>query len=691
MAHSDQQLDPGTQESLAPEMTELLLELSAGVHRHAMYPPGHPSLLNVADGVHERLKKVLDARAAVTVAVAHDQLIVEGGASDPDHPVLSELARRLHDHQLGAMSFDKGVTLPQLEDLLERLANDVERGYEPLGLLDEKIPSWAHIRLFPVGYDQLKIRGGAAGPEDEAGEPGERPPNPATELWLTLAKSALATDEIGMADADPLKLAEKLEAHVDDEFEENVMGNLLQLTEMLQHRPDDEAAEVRDQVSELIGALDPETLERLLEMGGDFDQRRKFVLDASQSLALDSVMKLLESAAQASGQNISTLLVRLLKKLARHADGSTGPAKAQAEEELRNNVEELIDTWNLEDPNPDQYTSVLDAMASSAGALSEGGGQEITGSLRVLQMALEVDGWGTTVEGALHQLYGDRQISDLLDLVESTDEDNGVGRRIDEILTNPRRYHQLLIEEALDEETLTRLSDRQTDPVEPLLEVLADADSRELRRRVFDQLTRLGDSADEAIMRHLQDERWFVQRNLLVLIQRLDPWPEGFDPEPYLSNPDARVRREAFTLAAGSEELRTRALTLGLSDEDERLAQMAVMEVRKGAPPAIIPTILNRIVRNENRPTQLRAAAIRVLRGAPLPMARDALIEVCLGGRGFLGRKALAPRSPELLAALGVLAHSWARDAKAKKVLSTARKSKDPEIQKAASPSRGAA
>jgi putative nucleotidyltransferase with HDIG domain len=373
--------------------------------------------------VHARLRKALQRQEALTVGVAHNQLVIEGAATDPNHPLISDLAGRLHDHQLGAISFDQGVTLPQVEALLQRLSHDVEQGFEPIGLVEsDELPSWAHVRLFPVGYDQLRIREGNGGgdSEDDA-----RSADQATDLWLQLAQTALETDEVGVRDADPLRLAKEIRGHGSD-VDEQVVGHLLKLTEVLQHRPRGEADAIRAQVSQLIQALDPDTLERLLEMGGDFDRRRKFLLDASQSLAVDSVVKILQTAATASDQTISTLLIRLLKKLAWHAEEDTGAARDEAEAALKENVEDLIEDWSLEDPNPNRYTLVLDSMAGAAPALAgESRGRETSGAVRVAEMALELDAWGATVHAAVIELFGQREVAGLLDVLDATGPGNG--------------------------------------------------------------------------------------------------------------------------------------------------------------------------------------------------------------------------------------------------------------------------
>src|SRR5688500_4798810 len=120
--------------ALSRELQEFLIELSIAVHRFAMYPPGHPSLGPAVENVVGRLAEIFGARGSVSIGVAQQQLVIEGVATDPRHPVLSDLARRLHGHQLGAMSFSKGTNARDVQGMLRLLASESEREGDPVGL-----------------------------------------------------------------------------------------------------------------------------------------------------------------------------------------------------------------------------------------------------------------------------------------------------------------------------------------------------------------------------------------------------------------------------------------------------------------------------------------------------------------------------------------------------------------------------
>lgn len=138
--------------ALSRELQEFLIELSIAVHRFHMYPPGHPSLNPAVENVVGRLAEIFESRRSVSIGVAQQQLVIEGVATDPRHPVLSDLARRLHGHQLGAISLAKGTNTLELDGLLQLLARESEREGDPVGLWSaDRLPKWEFAQIHPVG------------------------------------------------------------------------------------------------------------------------------------------------------------------------------------------------------------------------------------------------------------------------------------------------------------------------------------------------------------------------------------------------------------------------------------------------------------------------------------------------------------------------------------------------------------
>src|SRR5205807_1389437 len=149
-------------------------------------------------------------------------------------------------------------------------------------------------------------------------------------------------------------------------YDQVIVGYLLQIADELKTAGSAEGVALRRRTSRLIGALKPETLRRLVEMGGDFVQRRNFVYDATDGMAVDAVLDIVRAAADSSHQTISHSLVRMLSKLAAHAEGGVVEVRPQADAALRDQVRRLLQGWTLTDPNPGAYGAPRDGGRRAA-------------------------------------------------------------------------------------------------------------------------------------------------------------------------------------------------------------------------------------------------------------------------------------------------------------------------------------
>ena len=402
--------------TLPRELADFLIEFSIALHKHAMYPGGHPTLAPAADGVARRLAALLVERGKLSLGVARDQLIIEGVATDPRNPVLKDLADRLHRHHLGAVSFSRDVSAQELEDALKLIALDADRGADPIGLKPRaEIPRWPHVELYPLTFDRLELVGPA--PDAAEGGPGLAVTGGrGALLWVGLARAALAADElhrpadrkeepkppephafrpppvatssVPLSDteieaalsevhagamehdtAEPTAVAKAIEAHErGTAYDQVIVGYLLQIAEELKSAGGGEAIALKKKMSRLITSLDQNTLSRLVDMGGDTRQRRQFVLDASQGMAVDAVVDLVQ-AASGTGAPISNAMMRMLRKLSQHAERGPAARRTIADSALREQVAELVQGWALADPNPDGYAAALQKMSSAAPVL----------------------------------------------------------------------------------------------------------------------------------------------------------------------------------------------------------------------------------------------------------------------------------------------------------------------------------
>jgi len=689
---------PHERATLSRELSEFLIELSIALHKHSMYPEDHPSLGPAAAGVLRRADALLRDRSSLSLGVARNQLVIEGVATDPRHPVLAELAGRLHRHHLGAISFSRGVDAGEVQDMLRTLAVEADRTGRPLGLGDPaRLAAWQHVRLHPMTYERLELLDKSPNePLDVAADGGSGDESGrdarvrGAQLWIGLARAALA-GQIGEDDAPPTKpavIAKAIDEHPRGEaYDQVIVGYLLQIAEELKAAGGQEAVELRRRTSRLIGEMQPETLRRLIEMGGDGAQRQKFVIDASLGMAVDAVLDIVKAAAEASQHSMSGSLMRMLSKMAAHAEQGKPQARALADRALREQVRGLLTGWSLTDPNPEAYGQALQRMSQASTRVDDTiAWRHAPEPERLVQMSLEVGAVGPGVYRACGAMVDRGRLSVLIDLLEAAPEGTTTAEELWGRAVSPETLQWLLATEPVDfaivDRVLPRLGERAADP---LLDALASAQERATRRGLLDRLKRLGPVLGPSITARLADERWYVLRNLLTVLEELPELPIGFSVLPWLSHADPRVRLEAFKIGVQSPQERDRVITQALGDSEHRVARIALIAALQGVPPMALARIIGIATSRQGTP-DLRLLAIRVLGVARTPEAFEELVKLVDGGRTLLGKRKLLPRSRELVAAVAALATGWRAHPRTLELLALAAVSGDADVRAATDP-----
>ena len=673
--------------ALSKELSDFLIELSIGLHKNAIYPPGHPLLEGATAGIARRVESLLQDRASLSLGVARQQLIIEGVATDENNPVLRDLAQRLHRHHLGAVKFTQGVTASEIADALATVAVDAGRRAKPLGLEGpEVLQQWPHVRLFPLTFEQLQLLDEE--PEDteqdvekaEMRGGGSR----AAQLWIGLARAALAaeaTDE-KLDDAqstDPVVVAKAIDEHKKDAaYDQVVVGYLLQIAEELKTKGGKEAAALQKRISRLVGTLQPQTLARLLEMGGDSRQRKKFVIDAAQGMAVDAVVELVQAAANTSGQNISHSLVRMLSKLAVHADEGSAMTRTNADGALRDQVQQLISGWQLDDPNPDGYRLALEKMSRAAPVFRQSDDALPCEPERLLQMGIEIQILGEPVWRSVDALASRADLVPLLDVLDAAPE-GWMREALWRHIATSDRLHQQLGREPVNIAVVQRLAARmELSAAEPLLDALETADDR-MASSYVDMLSALGTDVGPLVASRIAGARWGVQRLLLLILGKLSELPEGFAPREFVRHPDGAVRREALRMLIKLPATRGMAIAAALADVDERIVRLALGAAMMNCPADAAKILMARASDPLLSP-DLRALGIRALSSYRSPNTITFLVGRTLGKKKFLRARSLAPKTPEMLASLAGIVTHWRDDVNANTVLALASASTDPEI-----------
>jgi hypothetical protein len=677
--------------TLPQDHAELLLELAVAVHKNAIYPGTHPLLLAAVDSLARRVTSFLEQTPTLSIGVARRQLIIEGVATDEEHPILRDLAARLHRHQIGALRLTRGLEKVELAEVLATVAIDVGRVEQPLGLMGpEVLQRWRNARLFPLTFDQLELIDDGLDAAAAEGEAARESRTRAAQLWIGLARAALAREATAdLPSTDPETVARAIDAHQGDSaYDQIVVGYMLQIADELNGDEKRTSAPLRDRVSKLVRGMEPRTLQRLLSMGGDAAQRFQFALNASHGLTVDAVVDVVRAAANVSGQTISTSLVRMLSKLAAHAERpNAGSAQARSDAEVRDQVRRLISSWELTDPNPDDYTTALNSISRHTAA-RDGDAAGHADDARMLQLALEVGTIGPHTERIFGLMLGRPDVTPLLDLLDAGPEGSTREALLARVVTAQRLFDALHCEHPntkLAERLALRLREVAVDPI---INLLADEEER-FHGWACDMLVRLADVSGPRVVERLLDAPVHAQRQMLHIVDRLGEWPAGFSPEPFTASPDAGVRREAVKLMLRREEMRDDAIVAGLDDSDERTVGIALAAALKRCPMPAVPILMRR-VESATVSAELRARAIRALAASGSLDAMRWIAHRSIKKHWLLGTPVLREKSPQLISSIAGLAAHWSSAPEAVEVLALVAKSKDADLRSAAARSGAA-
>jgi hypothetical protein len=638
-------VEAGDRES--PDSTAFLADLAMALHRFATYPAGHPSLPEAAERVLLRAAPLLDDRPVFTLEVDAGSLAPDGGSVPDRNLMMQDLGDRLRRHAVGAIVFRAGLGLDELTEALETLARDPVPAERPLGVLPAgDRPSWPNLQLRPRPSD------GAAPPPHQGGERGRfREPATLPALWEALARALAEGDQ--------------------------VEARLRAVLRGLQGFRDPAGEEIRSLASDLLDAMGPETVRALVHGGAGGSTFPPLAVEASRAgLAPATVVRLLEASLEVRGEGLSPTLRDLLFRLAGRAGGDApaGEARSEARSALGEQVERML---------PEDETGG-GLPWSGVPVQGEREGLTAPSPFRVVELALRLDEPGPALEAALHACVRQGDVSGILDLVEGSPSNSRTASRVEAFLFDPARLADLLSGPEVNEASLRRIVDVLGDEaIAPLFRQLAASASRPVRRKIFDRLVALGPRITPRAMEYLASDLWYVQRNMLALLQRFPVLPPGFSPMHHVRSDDVRVRREAVPLAFRDPGSREEALDAGLRDPDERIVRLGLLELRNGVPPSVVPLLVARLFGPDPHP-HLRSLVIRALGRSRSPEARQALLRVCGRREGDAGAAHHLPSpTPELITALHVLARGWPDDARVAPVLEAARTSADSRVRAA--------
>jgi len=666
---------PG-QVTLGREYWEFFIALSAGLQRAQMYPAGHPTLERAIGQVARRLEAVLANRQEAHFAIGPVQLFVGSAATDPDHLLLRELAGRFFRRSIGSIRLLRGVTAAELTGLLQAVAGEQT---------DTIHYSTPHVEVEPLRFDTLAIERGVESPISAAGE------HLARSVWRAIALAMLgeaggehaarfdeeaAAEEAGRAfDALPSDAARDGE----------VIHNLRVAAASARGPGTRHAALLRRQITGLLRGLSPATVERLLLLAGGAALGHGFLLDLVQMASAPTALEVLRAATRAEHRTMSPALLQLLGKIASHTYHGPSVSRPLADERFHDAVHELIEGWDrpaTDDEAELDYQETLDHLPAPLVPDLDPTEAYRSDPYRILTMSLDMAELGDGARRAIRALVARGRVTPLVKILGDLPPADPLRPQYQPLVATPDAVAALLRLHPVDIEALERLTPEVGVVAAPfLLDALAEADDRGLRRRLLALLARFGNAVAPLAIERYPGAPWYVQRNLLRLLQELPEPPAESVVGGFAEHPEARVRIEGLRLLLRHPAARARGIVQALGDRDPACMRVGVFASVESCPLAALP-LLMRMLLEHALEGDLRPLAIRALAPLDDPRVLEFLLRTAGRRIPFFGYR-VAPRSRDMLVSLGGLARHWRWHPKAGRLIARAERHRDVEVRRA--------
>ena len=569
-------------------LASLVAELNIACRNFRSYPQNHPLIaisLNKVIGIYDRL---LSGDTEIVIGVTRDALMVKNVLLDKKNLVFRDFAKTLFEHGIGVLLLHRGLSADELRNFnrILCLKRDEVRKQGGISTLWEQAEITS-LAIKPIRYDLFRVSENPLGMTWE----GEQPSRGLWERFvLTLVYhttvgceiSKLVSSENDDDEIDPRLLADILNRQMfslnDDPGADLSTTAISSFAELTRHQTGSSVdTDISfEKLGIFISSLNPELRRKFLASSFDIDNISNVTLaeEILPRLSASTVEETLEDIRQ-NRFMVPPAIIKILQKLSLHADRQKPDTTANRvdEAEINQKIRNIFREHAVEDFIPDTYREKLKKKVSLD--QSRQPAQIVVEDLMntldnhcienhisdiILQIIVQDDDPAQT----------NLLVSNLVDiyfyLLQTGDYDQiihliaqGDTSEIPLVVRDSLR-HYFASRKFMDEvlvglttwgktkyDAITRLIRIIGEPfIEVLLEHLIDEESLSLRRFLMDRIQEFGELARGTIIAHLYDNRWYVLRNLIIMLRQLDDITVLEHVRPLLSNANQRVRQEAL-------------------------------------------------------------------------------------------------------------------------------------------------
>jgi hypothetical protein len=606
-------------------LLELVRALAIAWKNLAAYPPGHPALVASLGLAHQRLQELFTASGTVTFGIASDGLLAGQEKLTSSHA--RDLARALYLREVALLRLEPGLQPAELETLLRGVSAVSTRGdVRPLA---EELAAGGvtHVRVESVDFSQVRLT------DETKDEPAPR------SLWDDLLRTILAGHVLSAEGRRLVDSGEAVNARGIAAVLGEVLGPAVAsegpasvepspapraslgpraaqaATRALQGTPAERVL-AANQVAELVRALPPDLRDMLIATAVKILACDETAAEALAALAggltPDTVLQALQRIK--NEVPLSSHALRLMHALSAAAPSPRLRQVQPPDPALLAELSVLFRDDDIDRYNPEEHQSLLEAAAIEVPVLVTA--QEIPElgdrletvtdealAERLAQTSVELlvrfagrDGTDTLlarIDGLFRSVLSSGRLElattlaeDLRRISDASDGRPSVRAQVDETLgrmATSESVTAMLDAFARGGSASAAVARRLLDALgkagaRGFLLALAEEKDKSRRRRILDLLVSLGPVIAPPARDLLADERWYVVRNMIVLLQRVGDGSALADIRRAADHHDLRVRLEAIKwLLAYDPEVPGDLLEKAINDPDLKLAEAAIV------------------------------------------------------------------------------------------------------------------
>jgi hypothetical protein len=633
-------------------LASLIIELNISRRNFKSYPKGHPVVEGAFQKVISLYNNLLEKQDEVTIGVAKDALMFGSTILERSNLVYRDFARVLFEHGIGILILRRGLTTKELENfnvILSLKRDEINRqgGIEPLW----KKSQIKSLAITAIRYDLFSVSG------NESEEDGLTATT-AEGIWECFTRKLMAGNMIGYegqedSDIDPEALAIMLNntyEHAAGNYQKH--DSIQEITDFVRQENNRQGSQPTssmpyNKLAAFVDRLNPNLRSQFISSTFDIKKSDGNLIteDLIGKMSPDAILETLEDLNQQQ-VNVPPVIMGLLQKLSVHATRlhPTTHITHMGESDIQDRMRTVFKEHASEEFIPDDYQKKLNTLVTE-----EQIPQIVIGDIKDLLATVEsnvvenrisdiimnlISAGGETVEERefflqnLSDMFGYfLQTGDYGQLVKMIDQSTDSSFPIDiqyylrenyarreflvEILNGLKiwgkpRYHDINL-------LITKI---RSPFIEVLLDHLATEENMSLRRFMMDRLIEMGPITRVPISIRLNDERWFVLRNLIVILRAHSDATIIPLIRPLSQHSNVRVRQEALnTLVMLHDAAAEKQVLRDLESEDREILFAAITLSEKSRLPDIHKKLISILSKNglSQLEYELKSAVVKAL------------------------------------------------------------------------------